>query len=194
MAEFLLRFPIAGPSIVASDEALLLMAGPDSRQAFERLVLDHLPDALRFAVRLTADAALAEDIVQEGVLKGMRHWKTYRGDAQFRTWLFRIIVNVFRDRLARLKREDALPVRLVDPKSPEPQTSALNDELGVVIAAKVAALPARQREVLVLRVYEELSPAEVADVLNISEQNVYATLHVARRRLREELAEYLQRK
>ena len=59
---------------------------------------------------------------------------------------------------------------------------------------RISALPLRQREVLVLTAYEQLRPSEVADVLGISESNVYANLHYARARLREELTPYLTEK
>ena len=70
-------------------------------------------------------------------------------------------------------------------------SEAWASELGELVADRVSALPPRQREVLVLIAYEGLSPAEVARVLGISEANVHATLHVARRRLRTQLASLL---
>ena len=59
------------------------------------------------------------------------------------------------------------------------------------VAARVSALPPRQREVLVLITYEGLSPRAAADLLGISEASVYSSLHLARQRLRQELAPYL---
>jgi RNA polymerase sigma factor (sigma-70 family) len=67
-------------------------------------------------------------------------------------------------------------------------------ELRDLVAQRISALPVRQREVLVLTAYEQMKPREVAKVLGISESNVYANLHYARKRLREELTPYLSEK
>jgi RNA polymerase sigma factor (sigma-70 family) len=71
---------------------------------------------------------------------------------------------------------------------------AISSELGRLIAARVSALPPRQREVLVLTVYQALTPRQVGEILGISEANVHSTLHVARQRLQKELAAYLAEK
>lgn len=166
----------------------------DDRQSFDRLVLDHLPAAQRFAVRLTGDPAAAEDVVQEALVRASRGRATFAGRARFRTWLFQIVVNAFRDRLsARAARPPAgpLPDGLADRRSRGPAARVLAAEHGRVVAATVSALPPRQREVLVLHAYEGLSTAEVADVLGVTEQNVRTNLHLARRRLKAELAPYL---
>ena len=68
----------------------------------------------------------------------------------------------------------------------------LQDELARLIAQRVSQLPPRQREVLVLTSYEGFTTAEVAETLGIQESNVYATLHVARQRLKRELDVYLR--
>lgn len=158
--------------------------------ALDRLVLEHLPHALRFAVRLTGDLNLAEDLVQESLLRVSRAWPQFRAEATFRTWLFRIVINAFRDGLKR-RRDEALPDELNDERGIDPQSAAMAGELGELVARLVSALPPRQREVLVLSAYEQLSAREVAEVAGISEANVYATLHAARSRLRTQLAPYL---
>jgi RNA polymerase sigma-70 factor (ECF subfamily) len=147
-----------------------------------------LSEALRLAVRLTGDAADAEDVVQDALVRVARSWKSFRGDAQFRTWLFRIVVNAFRDWAAPRPVPERLEADPPDRRAGDPCSEAAAAELGRRIAERVSALPPRQREVLVLVSYEGLSPREVAEVLGITEANVHATLHVARKRLRRELA------
>lgn len=156
----------------------------------DRLVREHLPAAVRFATRLTGRTETAEDVVQDALLRVARKYRTFRGDSSFRTWLFRIIVNVIRDRPRRQREQP-----LADSAVPDTTTSRLSaDELSHLIAHHVSRLPPRQREVIVLTVYEELSIPETAKLLDITEQNVHAALYVARRRLKEELSDQLLEK
>lgn len=157
----------------------------------DNLVDEHLPEALRFAIRLTGDPGAAEDVVQEALLRAARSWRTFRGQAQFRTWLFRIIINVFRDRAPQRPAASSLQADVVDPRAGDPAAEILNVELSQIVATRVSALPPRQREVLVLVTYEGLTPRDAAELLGISEASVYSNLHLARQRLRQELAPYL---
>ncbi|MEX2114927.1 MAG: RNA polymerase sigma factor [Pirellulales bacterium] len=163
--------------------------------SLDRLVLDHLPAVLRFATRLTGDADRGEDLVQESLLRAVRRWASFRGEADFRTWLFRIVINVFRDRM----RAAAAPtlsiqedqVEMVDSASAGPPAAAIALELERLIAQEVSRLPPRQREVLVLIAFEGMSANEVAEVVGISVDNVHSTLSGARARLRLRLAHYI---
>ena len=163
----------------------------------DRLVQMHLNEALQLAVRLSGRTDSAEEIVQEALLRVAKSWKMFRGEAEFRTWLFRIVINAFRDWLNRRERSaplDQLPEQITDKRADRPESAILRKEFQEYIAERVSALPARQREVLVLVTYEELSVSETAVVLGISEANVSSTLHIARERLRRELAPYLVEK
>jgi RNA polymerase sigma-70 factor (ECF subfamily) len=162
--------------------------------SLDELVLAHLPDALRFATRLTGDLHAAEDIVSEALLRAVRSWPSFRGEAAFRTWLWRIVLNVFRDRLRARHTNDAgldEAEEVADTSVCEPIDAVLAVELGQLVAREVSGLPPRQREVLVLAVYESLSTAEIAAAAEITEANVHATLSLARARLKQRLARYL---
>ena len=170
------------------------MAAGGERANFDRLVLELLPDALRFATRLTGNPDAAEDVLQDSLVRASRSWRTFRQDSSLRTWLFRIVINVFRDRLAARAPAETLPERLQDDRQIDVSTLAMAAELGRIIAREVSALPPRQREVLVLLSFEQLEASEVANLLEISVANVHATLHVARARLQKRLAPYLAHK
>ena len=163
--------------------------------SLDHLVHEHLPAALRFATRLTGDAEAAEDLVQESLLRAVRSWRSFRGEAAFRTWLFRIVINVFRGRLLRPAPEqfnlDEEGAPFIDATHAAPPEAAMAAELGRLIAREIALLPPRQREVLVLIAYEGLSTGEVAQVVGISEPNVHSTLWAARARLKVRLAPFL---
>jgi RNA polymerase sigma-70 factor (ECF subfamily) len=167
------------------------MPRPIDRNAVDRLVVEHLPAALRLALRLTRDPHAAEDLVQEMLLRVLARWRTFRGDASFKTWMLGILMNVDRDRRRglRVHQPVALPI---DPPSAidshsSPLAAAVANEVRGEIQAAVDRLPERQREVAVLSWGEGLAAAEVATVLGVSEANVYTNLHLARKRLAQAL-------
>jgi RNA polymerase sigma-70 factor (ECF subfamily) len=164
----------------------------DEQSALDGLVREHLPAAIRFAVRLTGSVDEAEDVTQDALLKVVRNWSTYRGDAPFRTWFFRIVINAFRDHLT-LRDADAggVACECIDVRQRPADEILATRELGQLIGQRVSQLPPRQREVLVLITYEGIAAAQVAVMLDMTTDNVYATLHLARRRLREQLRPYL---
>ena len=106
-----------------------------------------------------------------------------------------IVINVFRDRLRKSAAEvpiDENPVEPADAPSGQPPQAAMAAELEQRIAQEVSRLPPRQREVLVLSVYEGMSTRGVAGVVGISEANVHSTLSAARSRLKARLAPYFK--
>lgn len=164
------------------------------RTTFDRLVSEHLPAALGFAIQLTGEPDLAEEVVGEALYRAARSWRTFRGEASFRTWLFRIIVNTFRDQLSARDDADPLPAELEDERGTDPASAAMTEELGQLVARLVSALPSREREVIVLVTYQGLTAQEAADVLGIKRSNVHATLHNGRERLKRQLQPYLAEK
>ena len=162
------------------------MGAGDDRAAFDRLIVDAIPAMLRFATRLCGNPSDAEDIVQEALLRAARNWRSFRGEAKISTWLIRIVINAFRDRHQVLvASDDEIPV------ANDPSRDVETAEFGAIVARHVSNLPPRQREVLVLIAYEEMSTSDAAAVLNVSEQNVRTNLHFARERMREKLAKYM---
>jgi RNA polymerase sigma factor (sigma-70 family) len=105
------------------------------------------------------------------------------------------VINTFRSRLAAAKDQPMpLPQEVVDVHRGDPVIGAQDRELSELIAARVSALPARQREVMILISFEGLSVKETASLLDITEANVHATLGVARARLTRELSPYFVRR
>jgi RNA polymerase sigma-70 factor, ECF subfamily len=163
------------------------------RDTFDRLILEHLPAAQRFAIRLTGRCDLAEEMVQAALLRAHRSWMSFSGKSSFRTWLLQIIVNAFRDDLRQSAHRTTEPLSpdVADTDQNNPATVAQANELGRVVATAVSTLPPRQREVIVLHAFEQLTDSEIADVLAISPQNVRTTLHLARQRLKEILRPHM---
>jgi RNA polymerase sigma-70 factor (ECF subfamily) len=162
------------------------------RQTFDRLMLSHLSAAERFATRLTGDPANAEDILHDAIIKAANAVERFRGESSFKTWLFQIIVNVFRDRFKGQPDTRPPSEELPDPSAIDPADSSERQELGRIVVQHVSSLPQRQREVLVLIVYEQMPPGEVGKMLSMTEQNVRTTLFHARQQMKQKLAKYLQ--
>jgi RNA polymerase sigma-70 factor (ECF subfamily) len=158
---------------------------------WEVLFQSQIPNALRLAVRLAGNVHDAEDILQESLLRAARARETFRGDCSFRTWLHRIIVNVFR---TWASSRPSLETLLDDPVAPCDTTEEQNEQQrrSELIAQQVSRLPARQREVLVFVTYETMSPQDVAELLGLSIQNVYSNLAAARQQLRKSLGSLMK--
>jgi RNA polymerase sigma-70 factor, ECF subfamily len=158
------------------------MARPVDRIAVDRLVVDYLPSALRFALRLTGDADTAEEVVQEAICLVLRRWQSYRGEAAFGTWMLRIVLNVDRDR--RRRRRDTPPLDGEEAShAASPVDWAVAGELHARARTAIDRLPRRQREVVLLSFGEGLAPGDIARVLETTEANVHSCLHLARKRL-----------
>jgi len=164
--------------------------GPPDRETLDELVSEHQASMLRLATRLTGGTESAEEIMQEALLRVTQNWNGFRGQAGFKTWATRILLNVFHDWLAEQRKSPPL-ADVADARQPDPASCAMAEELGRYIARRVSALPPRQREVLILLTYEGLSAEEAAQLLDVQVANVYSTLYQARQRLRAELAPFL---
>ncbi len=181
------------------DEALAARAAAGEDTAFETLVDRYQARVYRLACRLTSETD-APDVLQETFLQAYRHLAGFRGDSQFRTWLYRIASNAaLMHRRARARRpaeplDDFLPRFDGDGRhaaTPEElQVAACADDLidRQVLADQpremIARLPDLYREAFVLRDLEEMPTADVAQVLGIEPAAARQRVHRARLMLR----------
>ena len=186
------------------DAELLARLREGDEQAFVLLVARHHAAMLRLARSFVASTAVAEEVVQDtwvGVLRGLER---FEGRSSLRTWLLRILVNRARSTGVRERRSIAIgdsgPV--IDQARFDasgawmsPPQHWVEDSEDRLFAEAVAGplhrtldeLPARQREVVMLRDIDGLSSGEVCEVLEISEANQRVLLHRGRSRLRSAL-------
>ena len=177
------------PPPSASLDELVEAAKAGDAASFEELVRRTSADTFTLARRLVSDDDDARDVVQDAYLRAYRSIGRFRGDAQFTTWLYRITANCASTHLGRRRRHrhDELDeeVDVADPKPEhDPQAAADGSLLRQQLEAAIADLPPRLRAVVVLRDIYDLSHAEIADELGISESAAKVRLHRARRRLR----------
>lgn len=161
--------------------------------AFEELVRRHQSRAYAIAYRLLGNREDAQEVAQEAFARAYFRLAEFRGTAQFRTWLYRILVNLATDVLRRRKPEGPQEEVLQAAATGEnPGTELDRGELRHWIRKAVEALPADLRTVIVLREFEGLSYSEIARVIRRPIGTVMSRLFHARRRLQQSLALFWQ--
>ena len=170
-----------------SDEALMALVARGDEPAYRALTRRHLPAMLGLARRILGNAADAEDVAQEAMLRVWTHAPRWQPLAAFRTWLTRVVVNLCLDRKRRA-RWVALEAagELVAP-APGATETAEHDEREQLLAVAIAELPARQRTAIVLTYSEGMSNAQVADILGTSVSAVETLLVRGKQNLRARL-------
>lgn len=173
--------------------------------AFETLVDRHRERVFRLARRYLRDETAADDLTQETFLRVYRSKHTWRPEAKFSTWLYRVTANAclneLRARRARKGVESTAPSgpggepmpEGADPKAVDPGASVLRGELAAVVKAAVDELPEDQKLAVMLSKYEGLSYRELAEAMDRSVPAVKSLLVRARENLRASLSPYLDR-
>lgn len=168
-----------------------------SEAELQATVRESLPRLLRLARRLTGDEELAEEAVQDALLRIARSWRLFRGQSSFETWMTTIVIRCVRDLIKQRTKEKSkfhdgcVDTDPIDGREPPPAHAAAWAEMQRALRRSAAELPERQREVFALVVWEQMTADEVAVLLKIDRQTVYANLHAARARLRIQLRDYL---
>lgn len=179
------------------DAELVERARAGDRAAFEGLVRRHA-DALHGVVaRLVDDDHEAQEVTQEAFLRAWRAMPSFKGDARFFTWLYRIGVNEANRRLARGARgpgQDSLDELVRQPSDPRsgPARAAEQRDLAAALERAVRALHPDYRVALVLRDVEGLSTAQAAAIMELGEAAFKSRLHRARMTVRDKVAGYLR--
>ena len=164
---------------------------------FELLMRRHNQRVYRAIRSILRDDSESEDVMQEAYVRAFEHLAQFEGRAQFSTWLTRIAVNEALKRLNARGKLDPLDQQQYEGEdgtmsefqsnSPTPEVSASRSEVKDLLEEAILALPYTYRTVIVLRDVEEMSTAETAEVLSLTDTNVKVRLHRAHELLREEL-------
>lgn len=170
------------------DERLALDVQRGIQAALAQLVERHHNPLMGYLYRMTSgDRQLAEDLVQETFLRMVRSINHYTYPRPFKPWLYAIATNLARDyyKAASTRLDTDLDDTAWHDTSPE-ETAQANEEVQTIIRA-LAAMPDFQREVIVLRFYQALSLAEIAEALDIPVGTVKSRLSLGLKRLHEQL-------
>ena len=178
-----------------SDDEVVRRVRAGQVDLFEVLMRRYNQRVYRLARAVLRSDSEAEDVTQESWVRAYAHLDQFAGRASFSTWLCRIALH---EAWARARRDHRLET--IDPEpdaedhemkwaaaGPGPEGEAFGAEVRAFVEAAVEALPEKYRTVFVLRHVEELSTAETAELLELSEETVKTRLHRARSALREGL-------
>jgi RNA polymerase sigma-70 factor (ECF subfamily) len=181
-----------------TDEQLVRKSQQDDERAFGELVSRYESKVYSLALKMVRNPEDAEDVLQDTFLRAYRGIKSFKGNSTFSTWIYRITAN---SALMRLRKrqlptvsiddadEREAPINIAD-WAPGPVEQMLNQETQAAMTEAIEALPPEFRQVFVLRDIEELSNAEVAEILDLSVAAVKSRLHRARLKVRNRLATY----
>jgi RNA polymerase sigma-70 factor (ECF subfamily) len=158
--------------------------------AFEELVERYKGMAFSLAYRFLGNPEDARDVSQEAFAQVYLHIKDFRGESTFKTWFFKIILNLCR-RQRQKKTMYSLEPYLEKEMEPQAQEDVAEEvkrkELGVAIEEAIRALPTRQREVFIMKHLEGMKLSEIGEVLDCAEGTVKIHLFRAVRALQEKL-------
>ena len=174
-----------------------LRAGDEA--AFVTLISSYQPRLLRLAEATVGSRAVAEEVTQDTWLAVVRGVERFEGRSSLKTWLFHILLNRARSATSREQRAGRPDEDVVDERfdrsgawaePPEPWSDRVDDRivaehLAVRVQQLLPALPDGQRQVVVLRDLEGMSPSDVASLVGVSDGNQRVLLHRGRARLRE---------
>jgi RNA polymerase sigma-70 factor (ECF subfamily) len=170
-----------------SDATLLARYAGGDQAAARALTFRHAPRILALARRMLGDAAEAEDIAQECMLRLWKIAPDWRDEARLSTWLYRVASNLCVDRLRRRRDQDPDAVDELTDGALGPLEGLETRDRAEALEAALARLPERQRLVAVLRHMEERSNIEIAEILDLSVEAVESLLARARRGLAAQL-------
>ncbi len=170
-----------------SDPELITRFKQGEISAFEELVRRYQDRVYNLCRYMVVDEDDARDAAQDTFIKACKGLKSYRPEAGFYTWLYRIAVNTCLDckKQRRIRpAEDEAMIENVLSSDPSPEQLCESKETGRLIQAALAGLQEKLRTAIVLRELEELSYEEIADVLDVSVGTVKSRISRAREELR----------
>jgi RNA polymerase sigma-70 factor (ECF subfamily) len=187
---------------VDPDGALVEAAASGSREAFDELVRRHQAAIAGLVRALTGGQGDAEDLAQEVFVRAWRSLRGFRGDSTFRTWLYRVAINVVRTNQTQrtrfmrifvpfggMREEDAPPPEVADAEEPMDDALARRQ----IVERALATLPEDLRLAVTLRDLQGLDYKEIATALGVPIGTVESRIFRARQRLKPLLAALMER-
>ena len=159
-----------------------------TRTDFEAIVAEYERQLIAYAARITGSHSLAEDIVQEAFIKLAHNWQGELAPSpQVSAWLYKVAHNAAIDHLRHVRRHKAIEKIITNEREIAEEESAENKmstaETADTVRAALAALNARDRSIVILKIYEEKSYKEIAEIAGISVNNVGFILNNAMKKL-----------
>ncbi len=187
-----------------SDAAIMLRVAEGDEAGFNYLAEKYHRPMIHFLYRMVGNQAVAEELAQEVFLRVYRARSSYRAEARFTTWLYRIATNLAVNYARDNKQERSAQTVYLDQPDEETGTSPdvadddpsveerlLREERMAAIRRHVMALPERQRMAVVMHKYREMDYRQIGEVLKLSESATKSLLFRAYQTLREKLKDFV---
>lgn len=175
-----------------ADHILVERAKTGDMTAFSELVLRHQKSLLRLAFRVVGDLEIAQDVVQESFMKAFQKIATFEGRSAFKSWVFQITLNTAKNKLRGKLFEWVDVEKTHVAHDYDFEDEILNTDLRMIIQGEVDKLPQKQKTALSLRIYEDLSFAEIADVMKCPYDTAKANYRHALMKLRHILGDQVK--
>ena len=183
--------------LMNSPEQLISAARRGDHEAFRRIFDRWARPVVSFVYDMVGDRALAEDLTQETFVRAYRYLDALRDETKFSTWLFSIARNVAREHLRsahsrsqKVDLDDETVLELHDER-PTPAAALLDKELNGVVRHALGALDEDKRLVFTLKIFQQRSYEEIAEITGFSVPKVKTDLHRARTEMRRRMSPYL---
>ena len=186
------------------DSAIMLELRAGNMAGFDFLIHKYRKPIINFMYRMVHNQAVAEELAQEVFLRVYRSRETYRAEARFSTWLYRIATNLGVNHARDTRHERTASTIYLDEvdsetgtthdvadSTPGAESNLLNRERLDAIRQHVLALPERQRMAVLMHKYEGMDYKQIGDVLKLSESATKSLLFRAYQTLREKLKEFI---
>lgn len=183
--------PDTAEIVFDEDSELLDRLATGDEVAFRMLVERHIDRAYAIALRIVGNAADAEDVVQDTMLKIWSHRGRWQhGRAKFSTWLYRVISNRCIDLRRKPRTENVDSVPEVADGQPDAASVIERNELNGMLEAAMQRLPEQQRIAVILSYHENMSNGEIAQVMDTTVAAVESLLKRGRQQLRQLLRKH----
>jgi RNA polymerase sigma-70 factor (ECF subfamily) len=195
---------MAGDFGQMDDAAIMLELRSGNMAGFDFLIQKYRKPIIHFMYRMVRNQAIAEELAQEVFLRVYRSRETYRAEARFSTWLYRIATNLGVNHARDTRHERAASTIYLD--EPDSETGTTPDVADTTLGAEakllrnerlnairqhVMALPERQRMAVLMHKYEGMDYRQIGDVLKLSESATKSLLFRAYQTLREKLKDFI---
>ena len=183
--------PVAAEIVFDEDSELLAKLAAGDEAAFRMLVERHIDRAYAIALRIVGNAADAEDVVQDTMLKIWSHRGRWQhGRAKFSTWLYRVISNRCIDLRRKPRTENVDTVPEVADGQPDAADIIERNELNSMLELAMQRLPEQQRIAVIFSYHESMSNGEIAQVMDTTVAAVESLLKRGRQQLRQLLRKH----
>lgn len=180
------------------DEELVARVQRGDKKAFDMLVIKYQHKIIQLVNRFVKDPSEAQDVAQEAFIKAYRALDSFRGDAAFYTWLYRIAINTAKNYLqARARRNSNYEVDIQDAEKVEnapqlhdldsPDNHLANDQIIETIKQAISLLPEEMKTAIMLREFEGMSYEEIAEAMDCPIGTVRSRIFRAREAIDEKL-------